>query len=220
MHKTTLQAAPRAIITIDKDRLREVPPGSVLVESVADYPRACQQIRHALHQVAGEPLEVCVRQRAVARWLSERASSWGSERVVLRQHTAAQELRERWRIEVPVTVSDADIFASRLMQEDVRPEPGQSFDDALLAHFFSPELLFAAFPLGRLAVLLSDYDEERWKAARKRPLAAQALAARLKKWEESASNEALRTLVRRLRDDPELLRRDLGLLQAAARLPL
>ncbi|BCM94552.1 hypothetical protein IAD21_06459 (plasmid) [Abditibacteriota bacterium] len=203
-----------AILTIDKDRLREVSPHALLVENVRDYVKACHVLRAALHAPSDiapqdvSPIEVCVRHRAASAWLTQRAVQWGA-RVEVRQHTPRAELRERWKIEVPTEVSDAEIYESRLLDEKIEAQPGQSFEDALLEHFFSRELVALTLPLARLAALLNDYEEGKWKEGRKRPLAATALHHRLELWEKAASNEALRTLVRRLRDQPGQLRSSL-----------
>ena len=200
---------PAAIITIDKDRLREAPAEALLVENISDYTMACHALREALHSSnRNPPLELCVRLRAAGNWLSQRAAQWG-ERVEVRQHTPRAELRERWKTEIPAEVSDAVIYQSRLLEERVSAQPGQSFDDVLLDHFFSREILVPTLPLARLSLLLNDYDESRWKDATKRSLAAQALRRRFAQWENKAPNEAGRTLARRLNDEPGELRRAL-----------
>lgn len=129
-----------AILTIDKDRLREVSPHALLVENVRDYVKACHVLRAALHAPSDiapqdvSPIEVCVRHRAASAWLTQRAVQWGA-RVEVRQHTPRAELRERWKIEVPTEVSDAEIYESRLLDEKIEAQLGQSFEDALLEHF-------------------------------------------------------------------------------------
>lgn len=193
-------------IILDTDKLRPPDAGATLVDSVAAYAAACLRLRDALAQ--SRPLTLHVTDRSAAAWLSQAAAA-PSDRVRLTTVTPRSILAERWGVPIPPAVSDADIRQSRLLDEDIVPREGQNFDDALLEHFHGDGYAFRRFPLAHLASLLNGYDPLRRQDAAARLLAVRAFRDKMAQWEKFAPQEAVKTLVRRLRDDPAGLRHDL-----------
>lgn len=211
---STLQ--PRITITIDQDRLQDTPPGAVVVENLADYAPACRDIRDAVEQ--GGALAVWVHHRTAAAWLSGFAAHYG-EGVQVRRHTPRAELAERWQTTIPDAVTDSEIIESGLLAESLSAQPGQSFDDVLLQHYFSHELLAPSLSAQRLDVLLNDYEAEKWALSLRYSLAARALHKRLEQWQGAAGNAGLRRIVKRLREEPEKLKHDLANLKVLRNYP-
>ena len=202
--------SPFVRLLLDPNRLSQAPDEAFVVNEIGDYAPACARIKARLHSSSSNErvFEVCVHHRAVGRWLEAWASQW--EDVEVQHQTPRAELARRLQTEVPHDVSDADIVGSGLLEVTWQTSLGQSFDDCLLEHFYGSELLRPSFAVARLATLLNQYDALQWKSAALRPLAVAALRERMAQWEKTAPNEATRTLIQRLRDEPQLLKDDVG----------
>ena len=205
-------------ITIDSDRLLEVPKGAILVEKVADYPRACLAVRTALQ--SRRCLTLAVRQKAVATWLTAYAQVYGEETVVVIRYTARDALTAKWHLPLPVGISDAEIIEASLLDEAISAREGQSFADLVLEHFYSDLLSFRTLPVMQLGALLAKYDADKWKMASRRPLVLRTLKERLNQWYDRAQSDSVRTLITALRDDPSGLRRDLCAFKVLKNYPL
>jgi len=206
-------SARKATIIVDTERLLPDAQVSVRVDNVGDYAAACLALRAWLHAPDGQqggPITIRVRNRSAAVWLRGVADAYGDSLMALRRYTPRDALAKRWATAVPSAVTDQDIMTSRLLEESVAVRPGLSFWDLLLDHFYGEAFTYAAFPAGKLADLLNAFDPLRWKDAARRPLVSQAWRERAAQWQRSASSEAVRQLVRRLDDGPEVLRRDVA----------
>ena len=204
---TTPVTTTAATIILDPRRLLPPVAGATLVDSVAGYAPACLHLRSALQ--GADPVTIHVTERSASVWLSEFAAPYGEERIRLTAVTPRSILAERWGVPVPAGVSDAEISQSRLLDEEVTPRAGQGFSDVLLEHFYGDGYAFLKFPLSHLAALLNGYEPLRRQDAAARPLAVRTFRDKIQQWEKFAPQDAVKTLIRRLRDDPAGLRRDL-----------
>lgn len=197
-----------AIILLDPDKLLPPVGGATVVGAISEYAPACLALRAAL-QGAGA-ISLHVTNRSVAAWLVQAAAPYSADQVRLTRVTPRSILSERWGMAIPAGVSDGDIRQSRLLDEDIVPREGQGFADVLLEHFYGEGYSFLKFPLIHLASLLNGYDPLRRQDAAGRSLATRAFRDKIQQWEKSAPQEVVKTLIRRLRDDPAGLRRDLS----------
>jgi hypothetical protein len=203
---------PRATITFDPQRLLPADASTCRVESAADYVPTCAAIHHALH-TAGETLSVFVYDKIVAGWLRAFASQYGSDHIDVRQYTEQQALTDRWKVQVPTGVLPQDIIRAGLLDVDVTPRAGQTFEDVLLEVFYGDFFGYATFPAERLADFLNKFDSDRWKANEEKPIVARTMRERLAHWEGRESNEARRWVIGRLRSNPAKLRHKLATYQ-------
>jgi hypothetical protein len=194
-------------LLLDPDKLLMPQAGSICVDSISDYAPACLEIRSALQGIHSVTLHVT--QKSTAVWLSEYATPYGDERVRQTTVTPRSILSGRWGIAIPAGITDSEIRQSRLLDEEIIPRTGQGFGEALLEYFYGDGYSFLKFPLAHLAVLLNARDPLRQQDAATRPLVVRAFRDKMEQWEKSAPQEAVKTLIRRLRDDPAGLRRDL-----------
>ena len=204
---STGTAVAFATIILDTDRLLPPDAGAKAVASIADYASACLGLRSAAQ--GADPIVLHVTQRNVAAWLSEFAAPYADDRVRLMTVTPRSILSDRWGMTIPTGVTDAEIRQSRLLDEEVVPREGQGFSDALLEHFYGDGYSFLKFPLSHLTALLNEFDPLRRQDAATRPLAVRAFQDKMQQWEKFAPMDAVKTLIRRLQDDPVGLRRDL-----------
>ena len=203
---------------LDPDGLIEPTADDFVLVNVADYAPAYVALTDALH--ADEPLRILVRHTACAAWLQVACAKYGSSQVSVHRVSYRQLLEERWGIEVPSWVSDADLVASRLLDlPPWQPLPGQGFEEMILDAFWGGPYVLQRLPLGRLAELANAYDAEHWAAAEQVPIARVALARRLRQWREAAERPGERWLVELLQRSPEKLDRILSQIRVLAGYP-
>lgn len=200
---------PRVTITLDLQRLLLPRSDAQLVESVADYVPTCLALRQTLHTSSGH-LEVFVHDVTAGAWLRALADAYGPDHIVVSEHTAQQALADRWNVVIPATVSRQDIVQAGLLDIQVTPRAGQTFEDVLLEYFYGDFFAYSIFPVERLASFISGVDLPQWQANERKPLVIRTFRDRLTQWERKETNEARRWLIDRLRTDPAQLREKLG----------
>ena len=203
---------PRVTLTFDPQRLLPVGAGTCCVDTAADYVAACAAMQRVVRATA-EPLAVVVYDTLVAGWLRAFAAMYGSDYIEVRQYTEQQALTDRWKVPIPTTVSAPDILRAGLLEIEVTPRAGQTFEDVLLEVFYGDLFGYATFPAERLADFLNRFDAARWPVNEQKPLVARTLRERLTQWERQESNEARRWLIGQLRTNPAELRRKLAAYQ-------
>ena len=197
-----------ATILLDVDKLATPGKDVLLVDAVSGYAPACLRLRAALQEKHAAVL-LHVTHRSAAAWLSEVATAYSDAQVRLTTVTPRSILTERWGVTIPASVTDPEIRQSRLLDEEIIPRVGQTFSDALLEHFYGDNYSFLKFPLSHLAALVNGYDALRRQDATTRPLVLRAFRDKIQQWAKSAPQDAIKTLIYRLQDDPAGLRRDL-----------
>ncbi len=209
---------PAPQITIDLYRLLPLQQDERVAESVADYVSVCIRLREAMSTSKRRELKVHVYNRVVAVWIESFAQTFG-ERIKIRRYGARDALSGRVQMALPDTVHDEQIFQSGLLEVEIEPQPGRSFEDVLLEHFYHHALTYTAFPLDQFLRLITDYDNTRWLDNEQRALVANAYRDRLTHWIKREMNEGRRWLIEQFRDDPENLRTCVGSFQALQNYP-
>ncbi|MBS1253764.1 MAG: hypothetical protein MAG451_02817 [Anaerolineales bacterium] len=192
-------------VYLDNAAIVEPTSEDILVENVADYIPAYSAMTAAIH--ASRPLRIIVRHRAAGIWLQRAQEKYGVNRISVAEVTRRGRLAEHWEVDIPAWVSEQDIERSDLLDiPPLRAQPGQRFEDVILEGFYSPFLTYDRLPLDYLVDLLDSYDEKRWAAADRRPIAERVKRRRLSAWAEAARSEGEQLLVQGLQEDPGALR--------------
>lgn len=174
-------------------------PKVYLVESVADYAAACLAVRNALHAGSKTQLEVRVHHRTVGAWLRQWAGAY-PDQIQVRTYTALDALQERWGIEIPRQY-EQEILRSGLLEAQVTPREGQSFENVVLEYFYHDFFAYPTFPPEHFARLLNQVDPARWEANAKRPLVTLIFRQRLEQWRQKENNTARQALIERCMRD-------------------
>lgn len=109
------------------------------LDDIASFPVIFQDIEHAYH--GDSDLKVCVSNQTVLAWLKNMASRFPHGTFLGETIDARSALAQQWDIDIPVTVMNEDILQTGLLTSDLRPQPGISFEDILLAHCYTPSLI-------------------------------------------------------------------------------
>ena len=130
------------------------------------------------------------------------ASRYPQETFVFETLDARGVLSQRWGIELPPSVTNEDILQAGILSLDIQPQPGFTFEDTLLAHFYAPIFTSKTFPFTQLTELLNSVDSQRWQTNKSVPLLARTLHNRLEEWKSKARSSEQRQLVDLFAADP------------------
>ncbi len=196
------------MIYILADDSAQVPiaDGNVL-ESISEFPAYFAQCLDCLD--SHQDLKIYVRPRAVVQWFRNMASRYPQGAFVFETIGAREVLAQRWQVSIPTAVSNEEIVQAKLLSLDLQPQPGQSFEDVLLGHFYAPILAAKNFPFVQPAQLLSVVDVDKWKANATVPLLARTLHSRLEEWKSKARTAEQKQLVELFAANPVDLKRQL-----------
>lgn len=150
----------------------------------------------------GKDLRVRVNNTIYVQWFKSMASRYPQGTFIFETIDARNALAQRWMLEIPITVTNEDILQAGLLSFDLCPQPGYTFEDTLLAHYFAPILTSKTFPITKLPSLLESVDPQKWKANLGIPLLARTLHSRLDEWKSKAKSSEQRQLVEMFAADP------------------
>jgi hypothetical protein len=151
-------------------------------------------------------LVLIVSHSVLVQWLKNMSLRYPQGTFIFETIDARHALRQRWGVALPADLRNEEITESGLLQLELQPQPGQSFEDLLLAHFYNPLLSSKTFPFTQLPQLLQSIDLEKWKANRRNPFLARILHSRLEEWKSKARSSEQRQVIELFSDNPAELR--------------
>lgn len=187
------------------------------MDSMAEYPLRVKDIQQAYEN--HQEYALIITQPVVIQWLKNMAARYPQGVFHFETIDARSALAQRWGIDIPTNVTNEDILQAGLLSADVRPQPGFSFEDTLLAHFYAPIFTSKTFPFMQLPALLEAVDLQQWKANLAMPLLARTLHARLEEWKSKARSSEQRQLVELFAADPYALKLQLMRFRVLQRYP-
>jgi len=187
------------------------------VSSIAEYVPAYDRIVRSLHN--GQQLVVKVTNLTVGSWLNLLESRYGSERIQIERVNYRDRLHQLWGIEIPEDYRDDQLAQAHLLDIEITPPPGRTFDDFVLEIFFSPWLAQPRLPLQRIGELIKTINPEQWDKASKRPLIGDILSKRLSLWEQNTQKVGEKLIIRWLGQSPEQLMKKLAIYKVLENYP-
>ncbi|HLO17498.1 MAG TPA: hypothetical protein VK206_21885 [Anaerolineales bacterium] len=189
-------------IVFDPENLSPVRTGYIL-EKIEDYSEAYDAILRSFHE--NLDLTVIVKKGVVFQWLNKMDRRYPQGTFIFDTLDARQALFQKWGLPLPSDLKNEEIMEISLLNLDLQPHPGQSFEDILLVHFFTPLLARKTFPITQLPQLLQGVEAERWKINRRTPLLARILHDRMEEWKSKARSSEQRQVIDLFDDNPALL---------------
>lgn len=149
---------------------------------------------------------ILVKYQIAFTWLKNMSLRYPQGTFVFETLDARQALAEKWGVSLPNDLKNEEVTENGLLELDLTPQPGQGFEEILLAHFFSPYLAGKTFPITQLPQLLQSVHLETWKTNRSAPLLARVLQNRLEEWKSKARTSEQRQVIELFGDHPAQLR--------------
>jgi hypothetical protein len=168
--------------------------GEKTVSKIAEYAEAYAHVLDAIQN--HQELRLVVHQQPVFRWLNSLSLRYTQGNFVFVIFDARKALEDRWQTALPADLTNEEIKDTCLLDLDLQaPQPGQSFTDILLAHFYIPLLSAKTFPFTKATQLLNAVDLESWQANQTNPLLARILNQRLEAWQGNARSSEQRQFI-------------------------
>ncbi|MCX8063071.1 MAG: PglZ domain-containing protein, partial [Anaerolineales bacterium] len=177
------------------------------VDSFRDYLLLYQKLLEAIPK--GQSLTVVIQNGVIHEWLKKMAVRYPQGTFVFESVDARSVLAKQWGVEVPPSVSNQEILQLNLLALHLTPQPGFSFADILLAHFYAPIFTSKNFPQTQITVLLNAVDPQRWAENRRSYLLWRTLDERIEAWRQKADSVDQRRLIEAFAADPGALKRQL-----------
>lgn len=191
----------------DPHRLLKIQTNEIKVNSFTEYLILYERLLESIH--TGQNLHILVHHPTILQWLKNMASRYPQGTFVFETMDARAALARQWGIEIPAHVTNADILQAGLLEIDVQPQPGFTFEDTLLAYFYAPIFTAKTFPFTQITAMLNAIEPQRWQANQAIPLLARTLHIRLDEWVNKARSGEQRHLIELFAADPMGLKRNL-----------
>lgn len=193
-------------VVSDVNHFANATRGEVL-DSIEKYPAVYAKCLSALNSKSD--LVIYVGQQATFNWFKNMSLRYQQGTFVFETLDARQVLAQKWGVALPAELRNEEILESNLLALDLLAQPGQSFEDLLLGHFYSPLFSNKAFPFTQLPQLLAAVDAGRWKTNHAIPLLARTLNQRIEIWKTKARSAEQRQLIEWFAADPSSLQKRL-----------
>jgi hypothetical protein len=187
------------------------------IRKISEYPQLIQRCLNCLS--GGETQTIFLANSVILQWLKNMASRFPQDTIVFETIDARGALSQRWDIAIPAYTTNEEILQTGLLESDLRPQPGFTFEDTLLANYYNPILTSKTFPFTKLPSLLDAVDPQKWKANLGIPLLARTLHTRLEEWKSKTRSSEQRQLVELFAADPIALKHQLMRFRVLQRYP-
>jgi len=125
---------------------------SIYIEKINDYPMEYSSILAALKD--GRDYYLVVRNPTIYSWLTNLSKRYPQNTFVFETIDACTALAQQWGVNIPVNVTNEEIVQTDLLTSDVRPQPGFTFEDTLLAYYYRPHANIEDIPLHEITILI------------------------------------------------------------------
>ena len=193
-------------IILDLNKLVSNPDG-LLIDGVAVYVPAYSGILTAFETKSD--LTVYVQNPAVTVWFERMSKRYPEGSFTFESWDAYQFLEQRWEISISEHYEPGEIMDAGLLEIDIAPPPGSNFEDVVLGYFYGPIFAARSFPFSHLVEILTEYEDEIWKANEKKRLVYRIYLNRLNQWRKKAKNSEIRSLIALIDDDIDVLKNQL-----------
>ena len=195
------------MITIVYDPFDLVHHADGKISKISEYPQVIQRCLKDFGD--GQLRTIFIANSVILQWLKNMASRFPQGTFTYETIDARGALSQRWGLDIPETVTNEEIMQVGLLSSDIHPQPGFSFEDTLLAHYYAPIITTKTFPTTKLASLLETVDPQKWKDNLSIPLLARTLRARMEEWKSKARSSDQRQLVEMFSTNPQALKHQL-----------
>jgi hypothetical protein len=181
--------------------LAHSPPEDVLlVERDEDYVRACWELSAKGASASG--LKVWVRSKNHLAWLRDFVEQIGCP-AIFDEKTSRLVLAEKWNVQIPDWLTDADVLDQDLLESDVQPQKEiASFSSRLLVYFLGAAFKQNAFNTNDLVDIIKALVSDEAKAAfKKYPIMNRSLEAKCETWAKSSNEEWVKSICIRLSEN-------------------
>ena len=177
------------------------------LDFISEYPKYYKEVMDSIS--TNSEYSLIITKPIAYQWFTNMATRYPQGAFIFDTIDARKALAEKWRLALPEDLTNEEIAYSGLLDLDVQSQPGQSFSDILLSHFYSPYLSAKTFPFTQIPSFFETIDIERWLTNRADPLLARTLHQRMELWKQEARTIEQRRLIELFAADPQSLKKHL-----------
>jgi hypothetical protein len=178
--------------------LAHAPPEDVfLVERDADYVRACRELCATGASASG--LKVWVRSKNHFAWLRDFTEQIGSP-AIFSEKTPRLVLAEKWNVQLPDWLTDAEVIDQGLLNIDIEPQEEQtSFSNRLLVHLLGSAFQQDVFDSNDFVdVIMALISADAKTAFKQYPALHHSLESKCERWSQNSKEAWVKNVCSRL----------------------
>lgn len=175
-------------ILADSYNLVQADVDSIILSVIEDYVYGYDRILNAIE--SNSDLSLYIQNTAVETWIKQMSSHYPQELFEFHKLDPRKYLAEKWNIIIPDYVSNEDILNTNLLEVEITPRAGDSFENVLLEQFYDPVFSSPVFPTIKILDIVFAHDESLWQKNSSNSLLQKVYQQQLNKWRNKAKNEA------------------------------
>lgn len=198
------------MITLILDQLSLIPtddPSLLILEEMSDYVTGYECIQNAIADETD--LTVYIRNKTIGHWLENMASRYPAGAFTFTEMDARSYLTQKWGISIPEFVANEDIVSCGILDLDIAPRQGDSFENIILEYFYDPVFTKTVFSPAKLVELVNSYEETAWEENSANKLVYIIYQKRLMEWRTKEKDKDAIRVIEMIESDMPGLRDDL-----------
>ena len=198
------------MITLVSDTLGLIPvdaPDALVLSEIKDYVPGYDRILNAIED--GIDLTVYVRNTNIEHWLKNMASRYSHGKFEFKTMDARSYLEQKWETSIPEYVSNEDTVASGIMEADITPRKGDSFENIILEHFFDHAFTTTVFSTAKIVEIVNSYEKAVWEKHFETNLAYTVYQKRLNEWRRKVKSQDELAIIDMVESDIPALKKGL-----------
>ncbi|MFC1533223.1 hypothetical protein ACFL7M_07660 [Thermodesulfobacteriota bacterium] len=200
------------MITLVSDTLGLMPsdaPNVLVLSEIKDYVPGYERILYAIEDSID--LTVYVRNTTIEHWLKNMASRYPHGKFEFKTMDARSYLEQKWETSIPDDVSNEDIVASGIMEADITPRKGDSFENIILEYFFDHAFTTTFFSAAKIVEIVNSYEKALWEKNFEMNLPYMVYQKRLNEWRRKVKSKDELAIINMVESDIPALKN--GLIQ-------
>jgi len=189
-------------ILLDEQSLLEG-KGGIFCSNSFEYLLAYKNILDSIKD--GNNQKIILTDQIYFVWFKNFALRFEKEKFTFEVIDAKQALRSRLDIDIPDYVTNDEINKSNLLDLNLNLLPGFSFEDTILANFYSSILVSKTFPTTKIKDLLEEAATEKWRENKKTQLLSKIFEKRITDWISSSTSKEIIRIIQLFANEPTKL---------------
>jgi len=186
-------------VVSDIYHLVQVEKGKLVLSKIEDYVQSYDLIIGALEK--NQNLVIYIHNPTIETWIKRMSSRYPQEQFDFQIMDARKYLEHKWQTSIPDFVSNDDIMNLGLLEVDIEPRPGNTFENIILQNFYDPVFTSTTFPSRKIIDILFGFNESLWKRNAKYPLIYRIYMDRLNVWRNKARDKPTIAVIDMIEED-------------------
>ena len=190
-------------VVTDIDNLIKPDKKGLTFAQFEDYVNGYQPLIQAIENSLD--LIVYIQNPTIENWIKRMASRYPQGTFLFEEMDARKYLQKLWNITTPDYITNEDVNKSEILEAEITPRSGDTFEDIIVGHYYDPIFTSSVFPTLKLVDVIFAYDESKWENNAANHLVYRVYQNRFDGWRNKTKDRAILSILDKVEESiPQL----------------